>query len=109
MTVLKLSSLPAGLRPDAIRTNLRFPTEFRLPTPGRRSLRKAQANPSRAKPSRPKTGRDANVALIMAVMMSLVFAPVLGMHLFATFGAMEKAQKPAPEVVSQAVRTLPPG
>lgn len=109
MTVLKLSSFPAvfrpaGLRPITIRTNLRLPTEFRLPSPGRRSLRKAVG-----KPARGKSGRDANVALIMAVMMSLVFAPVLGMHLFATFGAMEKAQKPAPEVVSQAVPALPPG
>lgn len=109
MTVLKLSSFPAvfrpaGLRPIIIRTNLRLPTEFRLPTPGRRSVRKASVKPARA-----KTGRDANVALIMAVMMSLVFAPVLGMHLFATFGAMEKAQKLTPEVVSQVLPTLPPG
>jgi hypothetical protein len=109
MTVLKLSSFPAvfrptGVRPIAIRTNIRFPSEFRLPAAGHRSPRKASAKPARA-----KTARDANVALIMAVMMSLVFAPVVGMHLFATFGTLEKAQKPAPEVVSQAISTLPPG
>ncbi len=30
-------------------------------------------------------GSDTNVALIMFVMMSLVFGPVIGVHLFAAF------------------------
>ncbi len=49
---------------------------------------------------------DANVALIMAVMMSLVFGPVIGVHLIAAFaptitvsGAMARA----------ATTVLPPG
>ncbi|GJD31613.1 hypothetical protein PMNALOAF_2872 [Methylobacterium adhaesivum] len=104
MTVLKLSSFPAVFRPVGFRTNIRLPTEFRLPAARRLATAKSSGKPVRA-----KAARDANVALIMAVMMSLVFAPVVGMHLFATFGAVEKAPKPAAEVVSQAVPALPPG
>ncbi|WP_244476862.1 hypothetical protein [Methylobacterium sp. Leaf117] len=39
----------------------------------------------RSKPRRAAPG-DANVALIMAVMMTLVFGPVIGVHLIAAFG-----------------------
>ena len=31
--------------------------------------------------------RDANVAVIMVVMMSLVFAPIIAIHLVATFSS----------------------
>lgn len=99
MTVLKLSSFPAALY-----TNVRRPIDFRL-----RAVRRKPARKSLPKSS-VKKSRDANVALIMAVMMSLVFAPVVGMHLFATFGPADLgAPKPAAEVVSRTVPTLPPG
>ena len=99
MTVLKLSALPA-----AFRTNLLPASDVRLRT--------ARPRPSRKTPSKSpqRKTRDANVALIMAVMMSLVFAPVVGMHLFATFGPVDLGtQKPAAEVVSRTVPALPPG
>ncbi|MCJ2082116.1 hypothetical protein [Methylobacterium sp. J-090] len=99
MTVLKLSAFPA-----AFRTNLRPASEFRL--------RVARPRPARKSPPKVprKKARDANVALIMAVMMSLVFAPVIGMHLFATFGPADLGTpKPAAEVVSRSVPALPPG
>ncbi|KQT87823.1 hypothetical protein ASG60_12305 [Methylobacterium sp. Leaf469] len=98
MTVLKLSAFPA-----AFRTNLLPLSDVRLRAVRSRSTRKA------APKSPPKKKRDANVALIMAVMMSLVFAPVVGMHLFATFGPVDLGtQKPAAEVVSRTVPALPP-
>lgn len=103
MTVLKLSAFPA-----AFRTNLRPASEFRLRIAGPRPVRKSPTK-SLAK-SAPKKTRDANVALIMVVMMSLVFAPVVAMHLFATFGPVDLGvRKPAAEVVSRSVPALPPG
>ena len=99
MTVLKLSAFPA-----AFRTTIRPASGFHLRVARNRPTRK-----SHQKVPRKKT-RDANVALIMAVMMSLVFAPVVGMHLFATFGPADLGtQKPAAEVVSRTVPALPPG
>ena len=128
MTVSKLSSFPAALY-----TNVRRPIDFRFSVPRSRPARKllarsAAKSPARTSPAR--KSRDANVALIMAVMMGLVFAPVAGMHLFATFGpadlgagkaslaagkasvGTDKAStevKPAAEVVSRTVPALPPG
>lgn len=64
-----------------------------------------RAKGRRTKPRRAASG-DANVALIMAVMMSLVFGPVIGVHLIAAFaptitvsGAMARG----------ATTVLPPG
>lgn len=39
----------------------------------------------RARPRVASPARDNSVALILLVMMSLVFAPVIGMHLVAAF------------------------
>jgi len=64
----------------------------------------------RVKPCRPKVRRqasgDANVALIMAVMMSLVFGPVIGVHLIAAFAP---AATPSEVVARDATTALPPG
>ena len=59
----------------------------------------------RPKARRPASG-DANVALIMVVMMSLVFGPVIGMHLIAAFAPATTSQ----EVVARTSgAALPPG
>lgn len=64
----------------------------------------------RVKARRPKNRRstpgNANVALIMAVMMSLVFGPVICVHLIAAFSPVATA----PDVVARTGATaLPPG
>ncbi|MCJ2034678.1 hypothetical protein [Methylobacterium sp. J-068] len=64
----------------------------------------------RVKPRRSTARRsgagNANVALIMAVMMSLVFGPVIGVHLIAAFAPAATA----PEVIARtAIPALPPG
>jgi hypothetical protein len=64
----------------------------------------------RVKARRPKTRRagsgDANVAPIMAVMMTLVFGPVIGVHLIAAYAP----SAPASDVAARTTGTpLPPG
>jgi hypothetical protein len=64
----------------------------------------------RVKARRPRTRRstpgDASVALIMAVMMTLVFGPVIGVHLIAAFAA----DVPPQEMVARGSgAALPPG
>ncbi|MCJ2045063.1 hypothetical protein MKK58_11070 [Methylobacterium sp. J-078] len=63
----------------------------------------------RVKARRPRAKRaasgDANVALIMAVMMSLVFGPVIGVHLIAAFTPVATA----PEILARGTgAVLPP-
>lgn len=72
---------------------------------GSRLVRVRSKTKGKPKARRGATG-DANVALIMAVMMSLVFGPVIGVHLIAAFapgvaapGAVARVEQP----------TLPPG
>ena len=50
-----------------------------------------RTTPRRTKAKRASSG-DANVALIMAVMMSLVFGPVIGVHLIAAFAPFAAPQ-----------------
>ena len=75
------------------------------------TLRRADGSRlARAKHRRTKTKRaasgDANVALIMAVMMSLVFGPVIGVHLIAAFAPFSGPQ----DVVARtSVTPLPRG
>ncbi|WP_245435976.1 hypothetical protein [Methylobacterium sp. V23] len=64
----------------------------------------------RVKARRPKARKaatgDANVALIMAVMMTLVFGPVIGVHLIAAYAPTASAS----DVAVQSIGTpLPPG
>ena len=64
----------------------------------------------RVKARRPRTRRstpgDASVALIMAVMMTLVFGPVIGVHLIAAYAPAAPASDVA---VRSAGTALPPG
>ncbi|NEU11017.1 hypothetical protein G3T14_02575 [Methylobacterium sp. BTF04] len=55
----------------------------------------------------PRGPRQTSVALIMFVMMSLVFGPVIGLHLFAAF----TAEAPSSAVVSHSgtPASIPPG
>ncbi|MGU3359744.1 hypothetical protein ACLBWX_05355 [Methylobacterium sp. M6A4_1b] len=75
------------------------------------SFRRADgASPVRVKTRRPKVRKaasgDANVALIMAVMMTLVFGPVIGVHLIAAYAPTA----PASDVAARSTATaLPPG
>ncbi|WP_019907049.1 hypothetical protein [Methylobacterium sp. 77] len=57
---------------------------------------------SRAAPS----SRDNSVALILLVMMSLVFAPVIGMHLVAAFAP---SSLPSNLFSRSTDTTIPPG
>ncbi|KQT88862.1 hypothetical protein [Methylobacterium sp. Leaf466] len=50
--------------------------------------------------------RDANVAVIMLVMMSLVFAPIIAIHLVATFAPASLAST---LLSRSADTTVPPG
>ena len=75
------------------------------------SLRRADCSKLvRVKARRPKArtsaAGDANVALIMAVMMTLVFGPVIGVHLIAAYAPAA----PASDVAVRSVGTpMPPG
>lgn len=64
----------------------------------------------RVKARRPKARKaasgDANVALIMAVMMTLVFGPVIGVHLIAAYAPTAAASDVA---VRSTGAPLPPG
>jgi hypothetical protein len=75
------------------------------------SLRRADGSKLvRVKARRPKArtsaAGDANVALIMAVMMTLVFGPVIGVHLIAAYAPAAPASDVA---VRSAGTPMPPG
>ncbi len=49
------------------------------------------------------TGRNSSVVLVVALMMALVFVPVMALHAAALSGAVAGADEARPDVIATAV------